>query len=86
MGRHRKQEWEFLRNQLDEQRDALKRHMVILQAAQMKQLEAKHDRECKEMISQQAKVSVEIAKEVCCSLFGSGFLMFVFFRLPMIKI
>ncbi|CAH1370920.1 hypothetical protein MTP99_012413 [Tenebrio molitor] len=64
MERHRKQEWEFLRNQLDEQRDALKRHMEILQAAQMKQLEAKHDRELKEMNSQQAKISVETAKEV----------------------
>ncbi|XP_018563838.1 1-phosphatidylinositol 4,5-bisphosphate phosphodiesterase isoform X1 [Anoplophora glabripennis] len=64
MERHRKQEWEFLRNQLDDQRDVLRRHMELLQAVQMKQLEAKHDRELKEMSSQQAKISVETAREV----------------------
>lgn len=64
MERHRKQEWEFLRNQLDDQRDVLRKHMELLQAVQMKQLEAKHDRELKEMSSQQAKICVETAKEV----------------------
>lgn len=68
MERHRKQEWEFLRNQLDEQRDALKKHMQLLQTGQMRQLEAKHDRELKEMNSQQAKISVETAKEVSIAL------------------
>ncbi|KAJ8949872.1 hypothetical protein NQ318_010506 [Aromia moschata] len=62
--RHKKQEWEFLRNQLNDQRDVLRKHMELLQALQMKQLEAKHDREMKEMSSQQAKISVETAKEV----------------------
>lgn len=64
MERHRKQEWEFLRHQLDDQRDVLRKHMELLQANQMKQLEAKHDREMKEMNSQQAKISVETMKEV----------------------
>ncbi|CAH1173795.1 unnamed protein product [Phaedon cochleariae] len=64
MERHRKQEWEFLRTQLDDQRDVLRKHMEILQAMQLKQLEAKHDREMKEMSSLQAKISVETAKEV----------------------
>ncbi|KAJ8967860.1 hypothetical protein NQ317_017627 [Molorchus minor] len=63
MERHRKQEWEFLRTQLDDQRDVLRKHMELLQAMQVKQLEAKHDREMKELSSQQAKISVETAKE-----------------------
>ncbi|XP_023030039.1 no receptor potential A isoform X1 [Leptinotarsa decemlineata] len=61
---HRKQEWEFLRNQLDDQRDVLRKHMEVLQVLQMKQLEAKHDRDMKELSSAQAKISVETAKEV----------------------
>ncbi|XP_060531225.1 1-phosphatidylinositol 4,5-bisphosphate phosphodiesterase isoform X3 [Cylas formicarius] len=64
MERHRKQEWEFLRNQLDDQRDVLRKHMELLQSQQMKQLEAKHDQEMKEMKSQQAKVAVETSKEI----------------------
>lgn len=64
MERHRKMEWEFLRNQLDDQKDVLRKHMELLQTMQMKQLEAKHDREMKEMNTAQAKVSVETAKEV----------------------
>ena len=64
MERHRKQEWEFLRNQLDDQRDILRKHMELMQAGQMKQLEAKHERELKEMNARQAKISVETSKEV----------------------
>ncbi|KAF2902540.1 hypothetical protein ILUMI_03640 [Ignelater luminosus] len=64
MERHRKQEWEFLRNQLDDQRDILRKHMEILQAGQMKQLEAKHERELKELNARQAKISVETSKEI----------------------
>lgn len=64
MEKHRKQEWEFLRNQLDDQRDLLRKHMEILQGQQMRQLETKHEKEMKEMNSQQAKIAVETAKEV----------------------
>ncbi|XP_076255702.1 no receptor potential A isoform X1 [Rhynchophorus ferrugineus] len=64
MERHRKQEWEFLRTQLDDQRDLLRKHMELLQAQQMRQLDGKHDREMKDMNSQQAKVSIETAKEI----------------------
>lgn len=64
MQRHRKQEWEFLRNQLDEQRDILRKHMEILQIGQMKQLEARHDRDLKELNTRQVKTSVETAKEI----------------------
>lgn len=64
MERHRKQEWEYLRAQLDDQRDVLRKHMELMQVAQMKQLEAKHERELKEMNTRQAKISVETSKEV----------------------
>lgn len=64
MQRHRKQEWEFLRNQLNDQRDILRKHMELMQAAQMKQLEAMHERVLKEMNARQARISVETIKEV----------------------
>lgn len=38
--------------------------MEQTQASQMKQMEAKHERETKALNSQQAKISVETAKEV----------------------
>lgn len=38
--------------------------MEATQAAQMKQLEAKHEREIKELNTKQAKISVETSKEV----------------------
>lgn len=38
--------------------------MELMQLAQMKQLEAKHEREMKEMNTRQAKISVETSKEV----------------------
>lgn len=81
MERHRKQEWEFLRNQLDDQREALRSHMEIIQASQMKQLEAKHDRELKEMSSQQAKISVETAKEVLYQRINMNYFILCFFFL-----
>ncbi|XP_050297708.1 1-phosphatidylinositol 4,5-bisphosphate phosphodiesterase isoform X1 [Anthonomus grandis grandis] len=62
--KHRKQEWEFFKSQLDDQRDLLRKHMELLQSQQVRQLEAKHDKEMKEMNSQQAKIAVETAKEI----------------------
>lgn len=64
MERHRKQEWEHLTTQLNDQQDVMRKHMELMQAAQMKQLEAKHERELKEMNTRQAKISVETSKEV----------------------
>lgn len=64
MERHRKQEWEHLRSQLGDQQDVMRKHMELMQASQMKQLEAKHERELKEMNTRQAKISVETSKEV----------------------
>lgn len=62
--RHRKQEWEALRQQLADQKETLRRLMEVSQVTQMKQLEAKCERELKEMNTRQAKVSVETSKEV----------------------
>lgn len=42
--RHRKQEWETLKQQLNDQQEILKKLMETMQAQQIKQLEAKHDR------------------------------------------
>lgn len=42
--RHRKEEWELMRQHLTDQQDILKRLMEASHAAQMKQMEAKHDR------------------------------------------
>lgn len=42
--RHRKEEWELVRQHLTDQQDVLKKLMEASHAAQMKQLEAKHDR------------------------------------------
>ncbi|XP_061499950.1 1-phosphatidylinositol 4,5-bisphosphate phosphodiesterase isoform X1 [Anopheles gambiae] len=62
--RHKKEEWELLKQQLADQQDILRKLMETTQAAQMKQLEAKHEREIKELNSRQAKISVETSKEV----------------------
>jgi phosphatidylinositol phospholipase C beta len=42
--RYRKEEWELIRQHLTDQQDILKKLMEAAHAAQMKQLEAKHDR------------------------------------------
>ncbi|KAI5642883.1 phosphatidylinositol-specific phospholipase c, Y domain-containing protein [Phthorimaea operculella] len=63
-GRHRMEAWAAARDRLNEQRDLLKKMMETTQLGQMKQLEAKHDKELKEMNTRQAKISVETSKEV----------------------
>ncbi|XP_031629124.1 1-phosphatidylinositol 4,5-bisphosphate phosphodiesterase isoform X4 [Contarinia nasturtii] len=62
--RQKKEEWEVLKTQVNDQQDILKRLMETTQAAQIKQLEAKHERDNKTLNSNQAKISVETAKEV----------------------
>ncbi|GFS91520.1 1-phosphatidylinositol 4,5-bisphosphate phosphodiesterase [Trichonephila clavipes] len=64
MEKHRREEWDLLKQHLLQQREILQRLMEIAQSAQMKQLEAKFERENKEMKGKQAKVSVETAREV----------------------
>lgn len=51
--------------QLNDQQEIIKKLMEQTQASQMKQVEAKQERETKALNSQQAKISVETAKEVC---------------------
>ena len=62
--KHKKEEWELLKTQISDQQEILKRIMETAQAGQMKQMEGKHERETKALNSQQAKTSVETAKEV----------------------
>lgn len=62
--KHRKEEWANAKSRLNEQRELLRKLMETTQLAQMKQLEAKHEREIKELNTRQAKVSVETSKEV----------------------
>lgn len=62
--RHKKEEWDLLKQQLNDQREILRKLMETTQAGQFKQLEAKHEREVKELNSRQAKISVETTKEV----------------------
>lgn len=44
MERQRKEEWELLKNQIQSSRDELKRLIEIVQATQVKQMQAKHDK------------------------------------------
>ncbi|KAL1455586.1 hypothetical protein WDU94_009670 [Cyamophila willieti] len=62
--RHRKEVWTMMKTQVTEQQDTLNKLMETIQASQVKQVEAKHEREMKEMNTRQAKVSVETMKEV----------------------
>lgn len=62
--KHKKEEWEMLKTQVNGQQDILKQLMEATQASQIKQLEAKHERDSKNLNSHQAKISVETAKEV----------------------
>lgn len=42
--RHRREEWEFMKQQLQDQQEILKKLMEVSQQQQMKQIEAKHER------------------------------------------
>lgn len=64
MERHKKEEWEALKQQSTDQLDTLRKLMELSQASQMKQLEARQERDVKELNSTQAKISVETSKEV----------------------
>ncbi|KAB7495953.1 1-phosphatidylinositol 4,5-bisphosphate phosphodiesterase [Armadillidium nasatum] len=64
MEKHRKEEWAMLKEHLKSQEEILKKLMEAEQEAQIKKLEAKHELEIKDMKAQQAKLSVETAKEV----------------------
>lgn len=44
MEKQRKEEWELLKNQTQSSRDELKKLIEIVQAMQVKQMQAKHDK------------------------------------------
>lgn len=44
MERQRKEEWELLKNQTESCREEFKKLIEVVQASQMKQLQAKHDK------------------------------------------
>lgn len=44
MEKQRKEEWELLKNQTQSSRDELKRLIEVVQATQVKQMQAKHDK------------------------------------------
>ncbi|CAL7933813.1 unnamed protein product [Xylocopa violacea] len=62
--RQRKEEWEMLKLHTEAGREEFKKLIEVVQAAQVKQLQAKHDKDIKDMNANQAKISVETAKEV----------------------
>ncbi|XP_031839544.1 1-phosphatidylinositol 4,5-bisphosphate phosphodiesterase [Nomia melanderi] len=62
--KQRKEEWELLKNQTESAREEFKKLIEIVQANQVKQLQAKHDKDIKDMNAAQVKISVDTAKEV----------------------
>lgn len=44
MEKQRKEEWELLKNQIQASRDELKKLIEVVQATQVKQMQAKHDK------------------------------------------
>lgn len=62
--RHRKEEWDLYRTQLETNADLFKKIMEAIQADQVKQLADRHAKDVKDLNSKQAKASVETAKEV----------------------
>lgn len=62
--RHRKEEWELYKSQLESNFDLFKKIVEAIQADQVKQLADRQAKDVKDLNSKQAKVSVETAKEV----------------------
>ncbi|XP_051174299.1 1-phosphatidylinositol 4,5-bisphosphate phosphodiesterase-like [Leptopilina boulardi] len=62
--KQRKVEWELHQQQVIASREEMKRLIEIVQINQTKQLQAKHDKDIKDMNTAQVKASVETAKEV----------------------
>ncbi|KPU77402.1 uncharacterized protein Dana_GF19456, isoform B [Drosophila ananassae] len=64
IARHRKEEWDMLRQHVQDSQDAMKALMLTVQASQIKQLEDRHARDIKDLNAKQAKTSADTAKEV----------------------
>lgn len=62
--RHNKEQWDLLRAHCTAQRELLKKLLSLQQAGQVKTIEARFDKENKDMKAAQARISVETAKEV----------------------
>ncbi|KAJ9600718.1 hypothetical protein L9F63_026144, partial [Diploptera punctata] len=61
--RHRKEEWEVVKQHLTDQKEILKGLMIAAQAVQKKQLEAKHDRLLTYLEVYSTRVSQEVAND-----------------------
>lgn len=44
LNRHKKEEWDILKQQVEENKETMKKLMESVQASQMKQLDEKHER------------------------------------------
>ena len=64
MSRHRREELDLMKTQLQAQQDVLRKLMEQAQAQQMKDLEAIFEREKKEMTSAQTQLSLETARDI----------------------
>lgn len=64
MEKHRKEEWEIMKNHLKMQEDVLKKLMEAAQAQQMKDLDNIMEKENKEMRARQARCSIENARDI----------------------
>ncbi|XP_014211046.1 1-phosphatidylinositol 4,5-bisphosphate phosphodiesterase-like [Copidosoma floridanum] len=64
MEKQRKEEWDLNKAQLESCKQDVKECIPAVQANQVKLLEAKHDKDVKELNASQAKVSADTAKEV----------------------
>ncbi|KAF4532029.1 hypothetical protein B566_EDAN015008 [Ephemera danica] len=62
--RHLKENWTIQKQLLKDNEEVLKKLMADVQAQQVKQLELKFEKDQKELMANQSKVSVETAKEV----------------------
>ncbi|XP_075154817.1 no receptor potential A isoform X2 [Haematobia irritans] len=64
IAKHKKEEWDLLRQHVQDSQEAMKALMLVVQANQIKQLEERHARDVKDLNAKQAKTSAETAKEV----------------------
>ncbi|XP_037935996.1 1-phosphatidylinositol 4,5-bisphosphate phosphodiesterase isoform X2 [Teleopsis dalmanni] len=64
IAKHKKEEWDMLRQHVQDSQDAMKALMLTVQAQQIKQLEDRHAKDIKDLNAKQAKTSADTAKEV----------------------
>ncbi|TMW47080.1 hypothetical protein DOY81_007841 [Sarcophaga bullata] len=64
IAKHKKEEWDLLRQHVQDSQEAMKALMLTVQAQQIKQLEERHAKDLKDLNAKQAKTSADTAKEV----------------------